>query len=345
MADSSQEKTEKPTPHRLREARKKGQVPKSVELSAAIALLAGFGVVLMLAAWMPRKIADIYLAVERSIPHASASTVIGLLMESASLVAILSALPLVVVAVVGTLATAIQTGPVFSFEVVKPKLERLNPAEGLKKIFSMRTLVQFALMLFKALVIAGALLLILRLVVPDAIEVIYAGIGGALAIARRTVMLMVRWCGGLFLLLALLDLVYQRHQWLKDQKMSPQEVKREHREQEGDPMIKSLRRNLAQEPTPAELMQYVERASIVIAEPGGRAVALLYRASVARWPLVVVRGADEVAREILERGRNARVRLLFDPVLLERLYGSAIPGSPLNEALGAEVLAVLGRRG
>jgi flagellar biosynthesis protein FlhB len=345
MADSSGEKTEKPTPHRLREARKKGQVAKSMELAAAVALLAGFGVVLILATWLPAKVAAVYLAVERGIPHLSTAFVTGLLIESLALVALVSAVPLVVVAAVETLVTAIQTGPVFSFEPVKPKLERLNPAEGLKKLFSMRTLVQFALMLLKALIIGAALLLILRLVVPDAIEVIFAGVGGALAIARRTVMLMVFWCGGLFLLLGLLDLVYQRHQWLKDQKMTHQEVKREHREQEGDPMIKNLRRSLAAEPTPVELMQYVERASIVVAEPGGRAIALLYRPSVARWPLVIVRGSGDVAREILERAARARVRQRFDPVLLDRLYLSAVPGSPLNDSLGGEVVAVLRQRG
>lgn len=343
--DSTEEKTERPTAHRLRQARKQGQVAKSNELAAAVALLVGFAVILMLAVWVPGKVAELYLAVERSIPHLNRALVVGLLLESMTLVLALSALPLVVVAVVGTLATALQTGPVFSLETVKPKLERLNPVEGLKNLASMRTLVHFVMMVLKTAVIGIALLLILRLVVPDAIEVMYAEVGGALALARRTLMLMVLWCGGLFVLLGLGDLMYQRYQWLKDQKMSRQEVKREHREQEGDPMIKGLRLSLAREPTPGELMQYVAQASLVVAEPGGRAIALMHRPKAARWPLVVVRGSDEVAREILERATRAKVAVRFDPVLVERLYRHAMPGSPIGEALGAEVMALLPAHG
>lgn len=336
--DSTEEKTEKPTAHRLRQARKRGQVAKSTELAAAVALLAGFGMVILLAAWAPIKLAGLFLAVERSIPHLTAAATLGMLLESMALVALLSALPLLLVAGVGIVATWLQTGPVFSIEPVKPKLENLNPVAGLKRLFSMRTLVHFVMMLLKTAVICVAMFFILRLVLPDAIKVIYAGVGGALALMQRTLMLTVMWCGGLFVLLGLADLVYQRHQWLKDQKMSRQEVRREHREQEGDPLIKNMRNHMAREPLPSEQMQYVRQASLVIAEPGGRAVALMYRARLARWPLVIVRGADEVAREILERAARAKVPVRYDPVLLERLFVHAMPGAALSEELGALVM-------
>jgi flagellar biosynthesis protein FlhB len=345
MADSSEEKTEKPTPHRLKEARKKGQVAKSTELAGAISLLVGCAVVILLAAWMPVKLAGLYLAVERSIPGLHSANVFGLLIESFYIVMMLSVLPLIVVAVVGTLATGIQAGPVFSIDQVKPKFERMNPAANLKRLFSLRTLVQFALMVLKLLIIGAAMLLILKMVLPDAIELIHGEIGGALAVARRALMLMVLWCGGLFVMLGLMDYAYQRWQFLKEQRMSHQEIKREHREQEGDPLIKGMRKSLAEEPPASELLEYVPRCTVVIAEPGGRAVALFYRRGAVAAPMAVVRGAGDMARDILERARKGRVAIHFDAVLLDRIYGRAAPGAVMPEEVAPDVMAVLPRQG
>lgn len=341
MADSSEEKTEKPTAHRLKEARKKGQVAKSNELTSAISLLVGVATVSAMATWMAVSIADLHLAVDRSIPGIHVANMMALLIETFLLVVMLSAAPLAITALVGTLVTGIQSGPVFSVEQVKPKFERMNPGENFKRLFSVRTIVQFGLMIIKLLIVGAAVLVIFKIVLPDAIVLIHAELGGALALSRRALMLLALWCGALFIVLGLADYSYQRYQWLKDLKMSLQELKREHKEQEGDPLIKSIRKSLADEPSPTELLEFVPRCSLVIAEAGDRAVALFYRKGVVAGPMVVVRGAGAVGRSIVETARGAQVAVRFDPVLTERLYASAVPGSVVNEAIAQEVLRLL----
>lgn len=341
-SDSSGEKSEKPTPRRLREARRRGQVARSAELASAASLLCVLAILVAFSAWASVRIAEVFVAIERSLPHLTHETAIALLLESMTLVVQLSVPPLAVGALVALVATALQVGPLVAFEAIAPKLERLDPVAGAKRMVSVRSMVQFGLMALKLAVVGVTFALIARVVVPDAIEVIHAGVGGALAVAKRTLALATLWCGGLFLLLGLVDLIHQRHQWLKELRMTLQEVRREHREDEGNPTMRALRRSMAQEPLPSELMQYVKAASCVIAEPGGRAVALLDRADLAPTPVVVLRGDADVAREILERARHARVRIVTDPVLLDGLYGRAVPGSALGQEVADRVRSRLG---
>lgn len=340
-SDSTSEKTEDPTPKRLRDARRRGQVGKSAELASAAALIAVFGILSVFASWASVRLADLWLAVERSVTRPTVDAALGLLFESLTLVVKLSAGPLALGAVVALLTTWLQIGPIMAVEAITPKLERIDPVAGFKRLFSMRTVSQFALTLLKLGVIASACALIAWKVLPDAIQVIHAGVGAALAIARRTLMLTTLWCGGLFLALGFADLLLQRHHWMKELRMARHEVKREFRENEGDPLIKHTRRNMANEPTPSELMGYLEHATIVIAEPGGRAVALMDRPAEWPTPLVVIRAADEVAREVLERARRHRLPVLFDPVMVEGVYPQSVPNTLLPEEAAVLVRPVL----
>jgi flagellar biosynthesis protein FlhB len=329
-AETAGEKTEEPTPRRLRDARKRGQVAKSAELASAMSMLCVLAILAAFSSWASGRIGVVFLAVERSIPYLTKQTALALLVESMTLVVQLSAVPLALGAVVALVATALQTGPIFAFESIAPKFERLNPVAGIKRVFSLRTLVQFALMCAKVGIIGVTSVLIAWIVMPDAIEVIHAGVGAALAIVKRALMLATLWCGGLFVALGFADLLYQRYEWLKELRMSRYEVQREYREDEGDPLIRRMRKSMANEPLPSELMQYVKSASLVIAEPGGRAIALLERPDIGPAPFVILRGDGGVAREIVERSLQAGVRIVIDPVLLDRVYGSAIPGGQLN---------------
>jgi flagellar biosynthesis protein FlhB len=158
--DSSEEKTEKPSAKKLNDAHKKGQVAKSTELSTGLSLLATLLVVMSLVPWFALKIAALFLAVERSFSSLDAYAVKSLIFESLILVGSASLIPLAVAAIVFTVSMWLQTGTVFSLDTVTPKLERLNPMEGLKKLVSMKSLVQFALMLLKSGIIGTAVALV-----------------------------------------------------------------------------------------------------------------------------------------------------------------------------------------
>lgn len=339
--DSSEAKNEAPTPRRLREARKRGQVAKSSDLSGALSLLATLLCVVGIAPWAAQQVAGFSLAVDRSFEALNLATVQAMVMQAGLLVIQLSLIPLAVAAVVFLLSQWLQTGMVFSLELVKPSLERINPAQGLKQLLSVKSVVRFAFMLFKALVIAGAALLVCLHLLGDAIRVIHADAGAALAVANSGLMNLLLWCGGLFVLLGLLDLAYQHWQFLRDMRMSTSEVKREHKDDQGDGKLKSERRKLSQEADPKEQLALVAKASMVVVDSHGRAVALIYRPAVHPLPIFLVRGAAAFGAEVLALAQQHRIPTVADSTLLTALYPAAKTGMPVPDALLDAVMAHL----
>lgn len=342
MANSSSEaKTEAPTPKRLREARKRGQVAKSAELSGALSLLGTLLCVVSMAPWAAQRIANFGLAVDRSFESLNVSTVQTMVMQAMLLVAQLSLIPLAVAAVVFLMSQWLQTGMVFSLELVKPLLERINPVQGAKQLFSAKSLVRFVLMLVKAGIIGGAALLVCLHLLGDSIRVIYADAGAALAVANAGLMDLLLWCGGLFVLLGALDLAYQRWQFLRDMRMSSSEVRREHRDEQGDGKLKSLRKQFAQEADPREQLDFIHMASLAVCDSEGRVVVLVYRPKQYPLPLCLVRGAADFGAEILAAVQQRRILTVTDTKLLASLYPGAQIGMPIPAHLLDEVLACL----
>jgi len=341
--DSGESKTEAPSPKRLRDARKRGHVAKSTELSTAFSVLGTFLCVVSMAPWSARRIADFQLAVDRSFEAMNLATVQTMVIEALWLMAQLSLIPLGVAALVHLLSLWLQTGTVFSLELVKPKLERLNPVDGALRLVSIQSLVRFALMLIKAGVIATAALLVCVHVLGDAIRVIYADAGAALTVANAALMNLLLWCGGLFVLLGLLDLVYQRWQYLRDLRMSASEIRRERRDDHGDGKLKSKRKSFAQEPLPREQLQYIHMASLIVCDSADRVVVLVYRPTHYPLPICMMRGSADFAEEILVLARQHNILTVTDSSLLASLYPAAQTGLPLPAKYLDAVVAYLQR--
>ena len=339
--DSSEAKTESPTPRRLRDARKRGQVAKSSDLSGALSLLATLLCVVATAPWAARQVAQFSLAVDRSFEALNLATVQAMAMQAGLLVIQLSLIPLAVAAVVFLLSQWLQTGMVFSLELVKPSLERINPVQGFRQLVSAKSLVRFVLMLAKGSIIGVAALLVCFHLLGDAIRVIYADAGAALAVANQGLMNLLLWCGGLFVLLGLLDLACPRWQFLRDLSMAASEVKREAKDDQGDGKLKSERRRFAQEADPKEQLAFIPRASLVVVDSHGRAVVLIYRPKIHPVPLCLVRGAAAFGSEILARAQQHDIPVASDTALLAALYPAAQTGMPVPAHLSDEVLAHL----
>jgi flagellar biosynthesis protein FlhB len=327
--DSSESKTEAPTPKRLRQARMRGQVAKSTELSGALSLLCTLLCVIGMAPWAARQIADFDLAVDRSFEALTLPIVQAMVMQAMFLMAQLSLIPLGVAALVYLASLWLQTGAIFSLDLVKPMLERLNPVAGLRRLFSVRSLVQFALMLVKGTVIATAAVLVCTHMLGDAVRVIYADAGAALTVANAALMNLLLWCGGLFVLLGLSDLAYQRWQFLSELRMSSSEVRREHREDQGDGKMKSQIRGFVQEPVPREQLAFIHMASLVVCSTDGRVVVLVYRPKQYPLPLFMVRGSAEFAAEILAVAQQHKILTVTDSPLAAALYPAAHTGMPM----------------
>ncbi len=343
--DSSGEKTERPSPKRLREARKKGEAGKSAELAGAMSFLACIAVVLAMLHVSSRKLADLSLAVDRSFESLSKPTLLNLVMESMWLMASLSLLPVLVAGVVYTATMWLQVGTIFSLEPVKPKLDNINPVQGMQKIFSMKSVVNFALMFVKLLVVGVAVFLVCRQILPDAIRVIHADLGAALAVARTALLHLVLWCGGAFVALGAADFGYQKWQFLKDKKMSIQEVRREHKEDEGDPHIKAERRRMAHEAGPLEQLQYMHLASLVIKDLDDRLLVFIYRPKQFKMPLFLMRSpGGHASATVLEAARRHEVKVVLDPEVLDKLFVMGQTGAVLAAEHAGPVMRYLGVR-
>lgn len=340
---SSEEKTEQPSAKKLLEARKKGQVPKSTDLSGALSLLAGLLSFIAIVPWGAAHVATLFLAVERTIGALEPQAVKAVTLEALKLVGMISIVPLAVTAGVFTVSLWLQTGAVFSLDPSLPKLENLNPASGLKKLFSAKTLVQFVQMIVKASIIGVAVLLVMRRIAPDAIRVIHADVGAALVVARAALMQMLIWCGALFVLIGVGDLAFQRWQFTRDNRMSKSEVKRELKEDEGDAHVKAERKRSAREPGLEDQLKYMRVASLLLRHSDGRLVVLAYQPRVHRLPIYVLRAPNIVADAVLAAAHKHRVTQVRDDALVEALFPGAQMGAPLAATLAPRVMEHLRR--
>jgi type III secretion protein U len=267
----------------------------------------------------------------------------ALWLEGLQLAVVASLAPLLVAAAVHVFCLWLQTGTVLSWDPATPKLERLNPAAGFKRILSMRTVVTLAQMLLKTAIVGAAVALVCQRIVPDAIRVILADANAALAVAGSGLMHLMLWCGGLFVLLGAVDLGYQRWQFLRDQRMTLQEVRREMREDEGDPQLKAARKQGSHELPWEELLEYLRFASIALTHKDGRLIAVVYRPGVDQVPIFLLRAHGAQGRQAARALRTSRTRRLRDDAMVEALYGKAQTGNPAPAPHAATIMAFLER--
>lgn len=335
------EKTEEATPKRQREARARGQVAKSKELVTALLLLStGMALGAVGPGWVEelRGVSALVLAAIEAPRPAILLPVLGATL-SAGLSAVAPVLAAMVAAAV--LGTVAQTGPVFASEAIGFDLDRLNPVEGAKRIVSMRGLIELVRGLIKLVVVGVVAYVTLR----DAAHGIGAlsgrGVEATLETAGtlgRTLLLRV---GGAMLALGILDLFYQRWQLAKDQRMSKDEVKREHKESEGDPHAKRERERVRREIAQHDLMESVRSASVVVVNPTHLAVALRFDEDGEQSaPEIVGKGQDELARRMIRAAEEAGVPVMRDVPLARGLFELEV-GDEIPERLYEAVAAVL----
>ncbi len=338
------DKTEQPTPKRLQEARKRGQIAFSRDVPAVATYLVGMSLILVWASHIGDAFRDFYRTVTAAVGQvdgASLTTVGTKLLDRAGTVWLLSVAPILAgVAVAGLALAAAQAGLCMTFEPMKPSLKKLNPLEGLKRWFSVRGVVEFVKTLVKVLVvvllgyaaISGSLEAIVRLHWVDMSAFYRVGVQVA-----QTFIFQV---GATFLLIAGIDYFYQRRQWKKQLMMTKEEVKQEYKEMEGDPIVKSQRKALHQAMVLQDIQREVPKADVVVTNPTHIAVAVRYDRATMGAPKVTAKGRGLIARKIVELAKKHDVPIVRDISLAHALFevemGRYIPRD-LYEAV-AEVL-------
>lgn len=332
-AESAQERTEQPTPKRLREAREKGQVPRSKELNSMM-LLMGSGVgFLLLGSSLLRGIREI---LQRGLSIVNAQDidkdgVIQILNETALQSLVLVA-PLFVLLVIIILLTPIGIGGwSFSIKAISFNLEKLDPVKGFGRIFSIKGLMELVKVLAKFALVAGISAVILWSLVDELIGLGYE----PLEIAILHVAELCSWsfiaCSSVLIIVALVDVPFQLLQHTKQLKMTKQEVKDENKETEGRPEVKGRIRALQLEVSQRRMMEAVPTADVIITNPTHYAVALRYDQFEMKAPVVVAKGTDLIAFNIRNVGEQNNVPIVSAPPLARALYSSTdidqeIPG-------------------
>jgi type III secretion protein U len=337
----SGEKTEEPTEKKLRDAREKGEAPKSQDVNAA-ASIACATILLVLSSWIAgehlRKLFDIVM--ERAWLARDHDETMALMFEMMR-EAVMMSLPYLATAVfVGFGASFAQVGVQISFEPLTPNLDKINPGSGIKRLFSVKSIVEFIKMLLKALALGAVLFTIIQGLLPLLIGTSMQRPQAIVEIAWLSIIKLMGAATVVFIILGPVDFALQVWLFRRDQKMTKDEVKREYKEQEGDPEIKNKRKQLAREIANSPMKKNVAGSSVVVTNPTHYAVALLYRPGETPLPIVVAKGHDHEAAQIRALAEQHKVPMISNPPLARALYTVPLD-EPIPEALFESVAAVL----
>lgn len=341
--DSGSEKTEEPTQKKLDDAAKKGDVPKSQEINAWFVMLGGALAVMMLGNSTAGTLMDqlrVFIARPDAIPMDSehlrlvwlglGKTVIGAI-----------AVPLAVLIVAAIAGNIVQHMPVFSGENMKPSLSKISPMKGLERLFGPKSVMN----LVKGVVKMGVVGLVTFLIAwpeRDRLGLMMTWDVTLLLPAVKTMALrMLAGVIAVMTVVAVLDYLFERMQWMKKQRMSVQEVKDEYKQMEGDPTVKAKLRQIRIERGRRRMMAAVPEATVVITNPTHYAVALKYEQGMGA-PIVVAKGMDAIAFKIREIAQAHDIPVLENPPLARALHASVEIDQPIQPEHYKAVAEVIG---
>ena len=341
MSGSSSDKTEPPTPKRLRDARKKGQVAKSKEVVSAsiiVSLLFFFIVASDYYLGLFRDLFDSPVWLEQvTFEEAFDDTV----RKAFTLAISLIAPPVGIALAMGVLANFAQVGALFAVEAVKPDLKKVNPASTLKNIFSKKNLIELLKSLVKIAVLGTAVTHVVWTGMPSLIGVVHCGLNCILPVLRALFTELVIYVSLAFIVVAVADYAFQKLSYINGLKMSKDEVKREYKESEGSPEIKSRRRSLFQELVNSQETSNIRRSSVVVANPVHLAVGLYYERDRTPLPVVTLKEQGLNARRVVAIAEREDVPVMVNVPLAHSLMSDANINQYIPNELIAPVAEVL----
>lgn len=331
--DQSGEKTEKATPKKLRDARKKGDVAKSRDITSTFGLIFAFGVLWALLGYASQQSSMLLDAVLAS-PGKDFNESLRLLgSEAIELFLIVSAAILIPILAFGILVEFLQIGPILTFEKMKPKLSNLNPVEGIKRMFGMDNLVEVLKAIVKTAILFFIGWMVITALLPELIILPTAEPGNLAGALGQLLLYIFGWTMGIFLLLTALDASYQKYSFAKKQKMSIRDIKQEFKDTEGDPLIKGHRQQTAQEWAQEGAAQAAGGANVLVVNPTHVAVAIDYDRDLIPVPTVSAMGEDDIARAMREAAERENVPVLRNKKLARTLLADAKEGDPVPREL------------
>ncbi len=341
--DNSQEKTEEATPRRLEKAREDGQTARSKELATMAVLLAGAGGLLMfggsLGATLEGIMRDAFI-LERAAIYDTRHMSVQLILSAKAAAFALS--PILIMLLIAAIAGSIGIGGLlFSAKAIAPKANRMDPIKGLGRMFSMRSLIELVKAIAKVGLVLSVAILILNLRTEDLLSIAEEPVVPAMAHVVWTMAWSFFLLACATIIIAIIDVPFQIYDHQKKLRMTKQEVKDEYKDTEGKPEVKGKIRQLQREMAQRRMMQDVPTADVVITNPTHYAVALKYDQMSMGAPVVVAKGADEMAFKIMEVARANKVEILRTPPLTRAVYHNSDIGQEIPDGLYMAIAQVL----
>jgi len=337
------EKSEKATPKKLRDGRKKGQVAKSKDFPAAFTFVAAFAIIVSSASFFFHNLAGFMISAFEGVKEGSQiiSHLPGFMTAAIATIFNTSMPLMVAICIIGVLVNFLIVGPLFSVQAMKFDIKKLNPINGIKNMFKLKTFIELLKSLFK---ISGAFILIYT-VVQDSIPQIIATaampvIGSAVVFSEFLVKVALR-IGIFFLAIAVFDLIFQKKNFAKEMKMEKHEIKQEHKDTEGNPEIKGKRRQIQQEIAYQDGPQVTRRARAVVTNPIHIAIALEYKAEEDPAPRIGVMGKGVTADAIIKIAVEENIPIMRNPILAQELYNKGQIGHYVPEETYEAIAEVL----
>nr|WP_298139824.1 flagellar biosynthesis protein FlhB [uncultured Pseudomonas sp.] len=342
-SESGADKSEEPTEKRLRESREKGQVARSKELNTLAVMLAGTGALLATGGELGAAMLQVMHAsfsLSREVLMSEQS--MGLLLLAAGKVALEALMPLLLALLIASIVGPIALGGwLFSAEAMAPKFSRMDPLAGLKRMFSVKALVELVKALAKFLIILAVALSVLASDQDDLLAMAHEPIEMAILHAAQVVGWSALWMSCGLILIAAVDVPFQL--WDNKQKlmMTKQEVRDEYKDSEGKPEVKQRIRQLQREMAERRMMQAVPQADVIITNPTHFAVALKYDPAKGNAPMLLAKGSDFTALKIREIAQEHGVMLLESPALARAVFYSTELDQEIPAGLYLAVAQVL----
>lgn len=323
MSDgSSGEKTEQPSPKKIRDAREKGQVARSQEVVTSFTLAALIAYLWTNWRSIQAQILELFDLVT-ILPSNNFNDTVFLTLHAVSQRVVLIIAPVLGVTILSALiANYAQVGVLFAMENLIPKLERVSPAEGFKRVFSMKQLIELIKSTLKIIFLSITLYIVLSDVIGPFSHALECGLPCLAGLTSQVLGKLLIYSGFAFMIVAVADFVYQKHSYTKSLMMTKEDVKREFKESEGDPHIKGHRKQLAHELIMSDGPAATRKSTAVVVNPTHLAIAFRYKEGDTPLPMVVAKGRERNAHALRVAAEEAGVPVFRNVQLARALYAS-----------------------
>ncbi|MCA8023428.1 type III secretion system export apparatus subunit SctU [Burkholderia metallica] len=337
----SDEKTEQPTDKKLEDARKDGEVSRSTDFSEALSMAGALTALVVTVPLFSDGLHDLvsiplwFVTQDHTPEHMQAD------LFRLGGTALKMIVPCVFAAALASMAGSVaQAGFRIATKPVTPNMQAINPASGIKRIFSAKSLIDCAKMVIKAIILGWVMWQVIKWLFPLVVGSIYQPLGGLSSLFWSVLIKLGATSVGIFLLIGAIDIKLQRYLFIKKMKMSKDEVKREYNDQEGNPQLKGERRRLARELVNTPPKPRIGLANVLVVNPTHFAVAVRYAPDEHPLPLVIAKGMDADATALRRAARDASVPIIGNPPVARALYKVAL-NQPIPEELFETVAAIL----